>query len=85
MTPTTKKRILKGTVVSDKMTKTIVVRVDQTKIHPLYHKRYTVSRKYHVHDPEQTHHVGDEVWIKETRPLSRQKRWRVLKKETIKA
>ncbi len=75
-----KKRILSGTVVRDKMDKTIVVRVDRTKVHPLYHRRYHVSKTYHVHDPEKSFHVGDRVEIQETRPLSRTIRWQVIKK-----
>lgn len=75
-----KKRILSGIVVSDKMDKTITVRVDRTKVHRLYHRRYRTSQTYHVHDPEKTFHVGDKVEIQETRPISRTKRWQVIKK-----
>ena len=70
---------LVGVVVSDKSDKTIVVKVDRVKIHPKYHKRYKVSRKYKVHDEANEFHVGDKVNFIECRPLSRDKRWRVAK------
>ena len=60
------------------MDKTIVVRVDRTTMHPKYRKRYTVSRRYLVHDEQNRYHIGDAVIFCETRPLSRRKRWRVL-------
>lgn len=69
-----------GEVVSDKMAKTIVVKVDSVKIHPKYHKRYTVSKKYKVHDETNQFKIGDKVVFVECRPLSRDKRWRVLSK-----
>lgn len=71
-------RTLHGAVVGDQMDKTIVVRVDRTKMHPKYRKRYTVSRRYLVHDEQNQYHVGDRVAFSETRPLSRHKRWRVV-------
>jgi small subunit ribosomal protein S17 len=67
-----------GIVVSTKMQKTIVVRVDEVKAHPKYFKTITVSKNYHVHDENNDAHVGDEVSIMETRPLSRTKRWRLV-------
>lgn len=70
-------RILKGTVVSDKMDKTVVVRVNRYKTHPKYKKRYRVSKKYYAHDPENKHKIGEEISIYETRPLSKLKRWHV--------
>ena len=72
------KRKLSGTVVSDKSDKTIVVKVERVKQHPKYKKRYTVSRKYHVHDPKNEYKVGDKVTFTECRPISKNKRWRVL-------
>jgi len=72
------KRILKGTVISDKMDKTIVVLVERIKEHPQYRRRFRVSKKYKVHDPEKKHHIGDEVTIQECRPISKEKRWIVL-------
>ncbi len=73
-------RIFTGTVVSDKMDKTVVVRVDRTKIHPIYKKRYVSSRKYKVHDEENKAKTGDKVKFIECRPLSKNKRWRVINK-----
>jgi small subunit ribosomal protein S17 len=73
-------RKFSGVVVSDKMTKTIVVKVERVKVHPKYGKRYTVSAKYKVHDEAEQFHTGDKVNFVECRPLSRDKRWRVLSK-----
>lgn len=67
-----------GVVVSDKNDKTIVVRVDRVKIHPKYKKRYTVSRRYQVHDEKNQFKEGDKVNFQECRPYSKSKRWRVL-------
>jgi len=81
--PTTTKKVIRkkfsGVVTSDKGDKTIVVKVDRVRIHPKYHKRYKVSRKYKVHDEKNECHVGDKVNFVECRPLSRDKRWRVVK------
>lgn len=74
------KRQLTGTVVSNKMQKTLVVRVDSLKWHPKYKKQFTVSRKFKAHDPYGGFAVGDKVSIQEMRPLSKDKRWRVLPK-----
>ena len=76
----TKKKIqrtLSGVVVSDKMDKTILVKVEQTKIHPKYKKRYMVSKKYKVHDPQNKFKVNDKVVCLACCPMSRDKRWRV--------
>lgn len=71
-------RILKGTVSSNKMVKTIVVRVDQLRRHPKYLKYYRISRKYKVNvDDAKEYQIGDMVRIQETRPISKEKRWRV--------
>lgn len=75
METTTNKRVFEGVVVSDKMSKTIVVRVDSTKLHKRYAKRYVVSNKFKVHDEKNSAHVGDIVRFEECRPLSRDKRW----------
>lgn len=78
-----KKKILKkfkGEVVSDKMSKTIVVRVDRFRVHPKYQKRYRISRKYKVHDEKGQFKIGDVVEFVECRPLSKDKRWRVIYK-----
>jgi len=72
------KRILKGTVVSDKMDKTIVVLVERIKEHKQYRKRYKVSKRYKAHDPENKYHLDDKVMIQECRPISKDKKWIVL-------
>ena len=73
-----KSRCLTGIVVSDKMAKTIVVRVDRTKINPRYKKRHTVSKRYKVHDEEKKYKVGDKVTFVECRPISKDKKWTIL-------
>lgn len=75
-----KRRRLQGIVISDKMTKTVVVRVERTKMHPKYKKRYTMSKKYKAHDEKGEYHTGDTVVIEETRPISTDKRWRIVMK-----
>jgi small subunit ribosomal protein S17 len=67
-----------GRVVSDKMDKTAVVSVERTTRHPLYGKIVRVTKKYKVHDPENACGIGDKVRIMETRPLSKDKRWRLV-------
>ncbi len=74
----TAKRQFSGLVVSDQSNKTIVVKVNRTKIHPRYKKRYTVSKKYHVHDEKNQFHVGDQVAFQECHPISLKKKWRVI-------
>lgn len=78
-TATPRRRQLIGTVVSDKMTKTVVVRVTRIVSHPKYGKQYTMSNRFVAHDENDTYHTGDRVVIEETRPLSATKRWRVLR------
>lgn len=68
----------KGTVVSDKSAKTIVVNVTRRIRHPVYGKEITVSRKYHAHDEKSEAKLGDTVRIEECRPMSRLKRWRLV-------
>lgn len=70
-----KKRRLKGVVVSDRMNKTIVVKIDVLKKHSRYHKFFTVSKKFKVHDEDNKYKIGDFVVIEECRPLSKEKRW----------
>lgn len=70
-------RKLTGTVVSDRMQKTRVVAVTRLKKHPLYHKYYKVTAKFKVHDGDNVSRNGDQVTIEETRPLSKDKRWRL--------
>jgi small subunit ribosomal protein S17 len=65
------RKIFQGTVVSDKMNKTIVVSVDTFGVHKIYKKRVKKSTKFHVHDENNTAHVGDVVRFMETRPLSK--------------
>lgn len=67
-----------GTVVSDKMDKSILVRVDRKVPHSLYKKYVTRSNKFVAHDEEDTCRVGDKVKIVETRPMSKRKRWRLM-------
>lgn len=67
-----------GVVVSNKNDKTVVVLVENVKKHPKYQKRYVVSRRYKVHDEKNQYRVGDRVTFVECRPLSRDKRWRVI-------
>jgi len=66
-----------GIVVSDKMDKTVVVRVERLVQHPMYRKYVRQRKKYKAHDPENRCHLGDRVSIVETRPLSKEKNWRV--------
>ncbi|OGD32141.1 30S ribosomal protein S17 [Candidatus Azambacteria bacterium RIFCSPHIGHO2_02_FULL_52_12] len=79
-TSQTKKRILEGKVVSDKMDKTVVVAVTTTKRHPMYQKFYHTTKRYKAHDEKNEYAVGDEVRIAEVRPLSKEKRWNVVEK-----
>jgi small subunit ribosomal protein S17 len=74
------KKRLKGIVVSDRMQKTVTVAVERIKVHPKYKKRYKVRKKYKAHDENEEYRVGDRVIIEETRPLSKEKRWRVVEK-----
>ena len=73
------KRVLQGVVVSDKNTKTVVVEVERRFMHPLFKKTVRRSKKFHAHDEEETFKVGDLVFIEESRPISKNKRWVVLK------
>ncbi len=71
---------LKGVVVSDKQDKTVVVRVESLKEHPRYKKRYKSHKRYKAHDEKGEIKEGDNVVIEQTRPLSKEKKWRVVKK-----
>ena len=75
------KRILQGVVVSDKQNKTVVVKVERRFTHPLFQKTVRRTKNYHAHDENQKFKVGDTVTIEETAPISRLKRWRVVKGE----
>lgn len=70
-------RKLKGKVVSDKMDKTRVVEVERLKKHPRYLKYYKTSKKYKVHDEENEYKEGDDVIIAETKPISKNKKWKI--------
>ena len=74
-----KGKTLKGVVVSDKMDKTVVVSVSRFVKHPLYGKFYKVSKKYKAHDEENFYKTGDKVEIVETRPISKDKKFKVVK------
>lgn len=71
---------LTGVIVSNKMQKTVVVKVDRYIKHPKYQKYYTVSKKYKAHDEENTYKIGDKVEIMETRPISKDKKFTVVGK-----
>ena len=73
----TKGKVLRGVVVSDKMDKTVVVKVDRYVKHLKYLKYYTVSKKYKAHDETNAHKIGDKVEIIETKPISKDKTFKV--------
>jgi small subunit ribosomal protein S17 len=73
-----KRRSKVGRVVSDKMDKTVVVSVERLRRHPIYKRVVRLSSKFKAHDEENNAKVGDTVRIEESRPLSRDKRWRVI-------
>ncbi|MDD3006296.1 MAG: 30S ribosomal protein S17 [Candidatus Pacebacteria bacterium] len=79
--PVDNRRKKVGTVVSDKMDKTVVVEIVTLKTHPIYRKKYKSSKKYKAHDEENRCKVGDKVTIAECKPLSRDKRWKVVSAE----
>ena len=72
------KRILQGTVVSDKNDKTVTVLVERRFTHPMMRKTVRSSKKYRAHDPENTFKTGDSVRIRECAPVSKNKRWEVV-------
>ena len=69
-----------GIIVSDKMQKTVVVEVERFKQHPKYLRRIRVHKKYKAHDEKNEYKVGDKVVIEESRPLSKDKKWKVIQK-----
>ena len=75
------KRMLQGVVVSDKQDKTVVVRIERRFTHPVMKKTVRRSKHYHAHDEANTYAIGDLVWIEEHRPISRLKRWSVVRGE----
>ena len=74
------KKKLTGIVVSDKMEKTVVAKVERVKEHPKYKRRYKVHKKYKAHDENRQYHVGDTVVIEEISPMSKDKHFTVIKK-----
>lgn len=74
------KRQLKGIIVSNKMQKTVVVRVEKKKIHPKYKRRYSFHKKYKAHSEMEDLKIDDKVIIEECQPISKDKRWKVIKK-----
>lgn len=74
------KRKLIGVVTSDKMQKTVIVRVERIKKHPRYKRRFKVHKKYKAHDEKGEFKIGDKVIIEECRPISKDKRWKVIKR-----
>jgi small subunit ribosomal protein S17 len=74
------KRVLTGTVVSDKTDKTVVVRVERRVKHPLYGKIIKRSKKYHAHDETNEVRAGETVRIEETKPISKLKTWKVVER-----
>ncbi len=78
MSDLSKRKVREGLVVSNKMDKTVVIAVETRKVHPLYKKAIKVTKKYKAHDENNDCKIGDIVKIIETRPLSGEKRWRVV-------
>ena len=75
------KRTLQGVVVSDKQDKTVIVRVERRFTHPVMKKTVRRSKKYHAHDEKNEFSIGDIVWIEEHKPISKLKRWAVIRGE----
>ena len=71
-------RTIKGIVVSDKMDKTRIVKVSRQKKHEKYRKYFRVTKKFKAHDEKNEYKVGDNVLIKETRPMSKEKKWKIV-------
>lgn len=74
------KRQLTGTIISNKMEKTVVIEVERIKKHLKYKRRYKTHKKYKAHDEKKEYKTGDKVIIEECRPISKGKKWRVIKK-----
>lgn len=72
------RRVLQGTVVSDKNDKTVIVSVERRVMHPVYKKIIRRSKRYAAHDEANAHKIGDVVFIRECRPISKSKRWEVV-------
>lgn len=80
MTKDTSAQTMIGQVSSNKMTNTVMVKVEQVKVHPKYQKRYRVTKKYAADTAGQTYAIGDKVEIKESKPISKTKNWVVIRK-----
>jgi len=74
------KKLLQGIVVSDKMQKTVVVEVESINEHPKYKRKYKFHKRFKAHDEVKQYHVGDKVVIEESKPISKDKNWVVIKK-----
>ena len=74
------KHQLIGKVISNKMSKTLVVQTERTKEHPKYKRRYRIRKNYKVHNENGDYQIGDKILIEECRPISKDKKWRVIKK-----
>jgi len=74
------KKRLSGIVVSDRMDKTVIVAITRLKEHSKYKKRYKITKRYKAHDEQNKFKVGDKVMIQECRPISKDKKWRVIAK-----
>lgn len=77
------KKKLKGTIISNKMKKTVVVRVEEMKQHPKYRRRFKAHKNYKAHDEKEEYRIGDKVIIEECRPISKEKKWKVIEAITI--
>jgi small subunit ribosomal protein S17 len=75
------RRVLQGTVVSDKNDKTVIVSVERRVMHPVYKKFIRRSKRYAAHDEGNVHKVGDTVFIRECAPISKRKRWEVVSED----
>ncbi len=73
-------KVKKGVVVSDKMDKTVVVKIDRVKTHPIYKKKFVMSQKFKAHDEKNEYKAGNIVEITETRPISGDKKFKVVRK-----
>jgi small subunit ribosomal protein S17 len=77
------KRQLKGIVVSNKLQKTVIVEVERIKEHPKYKRRYRIQKKYKAHNQKGEYNIGDKVIIEECRPISKEKKWKVIRKTEL--
>lgn len=75
------KKQLQGIIVSDKMDKTVIVKVERIKNHPKYKKVFKVHKNYKVHDEKNEYKIGDIVTIQENQPISKDKKWIIIKKD----